>query len=420
MLTKIEHKVNRPRIVSAITELGKAAISGGNFLVLAAILGPYTYGNYVVLAAIAAILVPFASVGYASWVQPLAGKSGKEAAAAAALPVIVLVGLPIVAAASVAMMFLGFSSPKALFLVLLAEMTLYPTWSTMTYSLLAKGKAWSYVAFSLFAPATKFMATLITYFLGSKDIATWATTVNISGACGFIVTIIIFNALSFKTGLRSFKHWYKRGLGFAAVGIASALTDNIDRLIVGKTLGSFSVGVYGMAGKLGGYGAVPVRSIAIVAYPQFFELVENRNYNGVKRLMYSIIRRGVIVGIAAWLCVVFACYIASNTLLHSYAGVFICTIILAACIPLRAAQYGAGDVLYALDNSRLRLLITFAGALISAAGAWVGSIHFGLFGGASGLLIAQVIVAGVLIWGAELSINKSRARHENSILKEVG
>ncbi|ALV44569.1 hypothetical protein MB46_02590 [Arthrobacter alpinus] len=164
------------------------------------------------------------------------------------------------------------------------------------------------------------------------------------------------------------------------------------------------LGVYGMSGKLSAYGSVPVKAVAIVAYPEFFKQAASTDYPGMLKLMRKTISRGVGTGIIMWGILIIGSIIASKTILSDYVDLVQCTILMAACVPLRAVQYGAGDVLYALDKSRMRLLVTLLGAAISATGAFVGSYLAGLIGAASGLLIAQILVASLLWWFAEKSL----------------
>lgn len=414
-MSRLERLVT-PRKISIITEASKAGISGLTFLLMALLLGPSEYGVYVQFAAIAVILVPLVSGGYAFWVQPLAKSNGVSDAASAAISILITIGLPF----TVLCVFLtdlvfphNFSKILVVFFV---EMLLYPIWSSITLVFLSNGSLIKYLITSVSVPLIKLLGTIVALNALSGGLLIWGAVLAPLGVIGLAITSALAKARGPFHGFRVARAWLRRGAGFASVGTASAATDNVDKLMVGFLGGVSAAGNYGVAARFAAYAVIPVRALALVAYPRYFQLAEERDLLALRALMHRTIRRGLWLGCVSAGLAATALVIASATILKQYEGSVLIGCILALLIPLRAVQYAAGDVSYAIGKSHWRLFMTIVGALATA-----GSVSFGFLiaeslGAALGAVLAGLLVSGMLLgyvefWISKNAETKKRGRH---------
>lgn len=395
------------RKISIVTEVSKAGVSGITFLLMALLLGPDEYGIYVQFAAIALILVPITSVGYAFWVQPLTKRAGASGAASAAMTILFLLGIP----GTVLSAFLtDIAFPHGLptiFAVFAVEMLIFPLWSSLALAFLSSDSLIKYFLMSVSVPVVKLAGTLLALTTLGGGLITWGTVLVPLGLIGLVTTARIAGARGPFYGFAYARSWLRRGAGFAAVGAASAATDNVDKLMVGMVGGVLAAGNYGVAARFATYGVIPVRALALVAYPRYFQLAEDHNLRALRSLMYRTIWRGFWLGLASAAFVAGALTAAGSSILLQYKDSIFVGCILALVIPIRAIQYAAGDVSYAIGKSHWRLLMTVIGSIITAAGVAVGILLGESVGAAIGMLIASLVVTGMQLGYVERWISKN-------------
>jgi O-antigen/teichoic acid export membrane protein len=408
------HRLVSPRKISVITEISKAGIAAITFLLMALLLGPTEYGAYVQFAAMAGILVPIASVGYASWVQPLANRDGVADAASACTSIVFVVGLPVTAVSILITNLVFPDHLQKLAAVFLVEMLLFPLWSSLTLSFLSDNALVKYFLTSVSVPLVKLIGTIAALTVLDGGLEAWGTVLVPLGLLGLFCTATIAKGRGPIAGYGILRRWLRRGTGFAIVGTASAATDNVDKLMVGSLGGAAAAGNYGVASRFAAYAVIPVRAIALVAYPHYFRLAEDGDFRGLRRLMYRTIRKGLWLGCGSAALAATALFIASLTILKQYEDTVPIGCVLALLIPLRSIQYAAGDVTYAIGKSHWRLFMTLSGAAITSGFVGAGLLFGGSLGAAIGAVAAAVIISGMLIIYVERWIKK------NSIIKKRG
>lgn len=405
-----------PRKISILTEASKAGISGVTFLLMALLLGPNEYGVYVQFAAVAVILVPLASAGYAFWVQPLAKSEGTADAASAAITIILLIGLPATFLGALLTDLIFPHQLPTVFAVFAVEMLLFPLWSSMTLIFLSHGSLTRYFFTSVSVPLIKLVGTVVALTVFTGGLISWGLILAPLGIIGLAATTFLARGRGPIAGYKVAYKWLRRGTGFAAVGTASAATDNVDKLMVGYFGGVATAGNYGVSSRFAAYGVIPVRALALVAYPRYFQLAEERDFRGLRSLMYRTIRRGFWLGCASAALACTALVVASATILKQYEGSVMIGCILALLIPLRAVQYAAGDVSYAIGKAHWRLLMTIIGALVTAGTVTIGFLLGDSLGASLGAVLAGLLVAGMLLgyverWISKHPETKRRGRH---------
>lgn len=382
---------------AVLVEVIKAALSGAGFLYLAAMLGPTQYGFYAVVVAVAAILIPGVSLGINWWIQPLVLEKGLSAALAALNSAFVRITLALsIIAAVVGALAFSLDIWQMVWL-LITELALYPVWTIASLGYLAAKRVRAYVIISAAIPAGKLLATALAFGVLDGDLTLWAIVAFSTGTLGYIVTIAAGRPSSWSAGNRELARWSRRGIGFAGVGIISALTDNLDRSVVGAMLPSHQVGTYAVAARVAAYGTIPVKGLSLVAYPRYFALVGIGEVAEARQLMYRTIRKAVLWALPMMLLLPAAGYVISEWILTAYQGLLPALSILMILVPIRAVVYGTGDMLYALGKTHVRLLVLGIGALATLAFVLTGAFVIGLMGAAIGLVLAAMISAAAQV-----------------------
>lgn len=403
----LKQRLITSRKISIATEFSKAGVAGVTFLLMAQLLGPDEYGRYVQFAAVAGILVPLASAGYASWVQPLAKQGGAADAASAGIAIVLSAGIPLTLASTFITALAFPDQLHKIAAVFFVEMLLFPLWSAITLTFLSDGSLLKYFFTSVSVPTIKLAGTVLALTSFGGGLVAWGATLVPLGIVGLVTTAAVARSRNPLYGLRLARSWLRRGAGFAAVGTASAATDNLDKLMVGWLGGVTAAGNYGVASRFAAYAVIPVRAIALVAYPRYFQLAEEGDFPALRSLMYRTMRKGLWLGFTSAGLASAALYVASLTILKHYQDSVIIGCILALLIPLRAVQYAAGDVTYAIGKSSWRLLVTIVGAVLTATLVGVGAMVANSIGAALGAVLAALLISAMLIGYVENWISKN-------------
>ncbi len=383
---------------SVSVELSKTGIAATNFLLMATLLGPASYGLYVVMAAFSALITSLATAGYSQWVQPLAKEYGLKAASSAVISLSVTISLPMLFLIGGILFASGMDNWVVLFLIVVVEAWMFPVWTSVALSLLATGRLASYAFVALLVPAVKLGVSVVVLVVWGMNLDEWVIVASGFGLIGLLWTTLILARDEWTTS-KYFKLWYRRGFGFAAVGSASAISENLDRLIVGGLLGATAAGTYGVGARFSSYGSVPSKGLALVNYPIYFERVKGGNASALLADVRRASFVGVLLGSVAGVSIVVAVLLLSGNLLSAYDQLLPTACALAAVVPLRSIQYACGDALYALGQAKDRLAVTVLGALTTTCMTLIGAHVGGLFGASLGVVVSALIVT-ILLAGA--------------------
>lgn len=389
----------------------KAGLGALTFLVMAAGFGPEVFGEYVQFVALAVILTPLVTAGFNWWVQPLGSEHGQAVVGSVTI-VILLISSPIIAILAGTFAFAAQWPVLSVLVVCLAEGVIFPVWGYYILGLLPQDKNVSYVALTTALQLLKLGATVSVLATFGADLTMWGVVASFLGLTGLIFSIAYFRPASLREGATIARRWLRRGTNFGLVGSASGLSDNIDRLLLGTVLPSADVGTYGASSRTVAYGTLPVRSIALVVYPKYFQHAHQRDYDSLTSTMHKTIRLSLLPAIGAALIAILGAWVLEVAILPTYHDLFLATVILAGCIPLRAVQYAAGDVLYAVNHPFLRLFISLGGALLMAVTAILGGFHFGIIGTAYGVLLATAVTTCFNFIVVMRVLRKEKLSHE--------
>ena len=377
---------------SLVSEISKAGIGGLTFLLLAAWLGPAHYGQYVQIAAITAILMPVCTLGFNWWAQPLAREMGIRTVTLAGISVL-LICIPISGPFMLGLALLFELPISTVVIVAIAELAVFPIWTFISLGLLAEKRAVAYVLVSISIPFTKLVGTLAAVLMFDASIDKWGLTVSLMGVFGLLVTVVLLGITPWFGSRKLLTNWIRQGVSFGLVGTASALADNVDKVTIATVLTPSLVGSYGVSSRLVGYGAIPVKSAAVVVYSDYFSLAAEKNIAGMRRLARYAITRSLLMSLASMIVVIFMSWVLETWFLKEFDQLFLVSTLLSISIPIRSVQYAYGDILYALGRPYSRLLIALLTACFSAIGTLVGGLLLELPGVALGAVLAAIASA---------------------------
>jgi len=291
--------------------------------------------------------------------------------------------------------------------VLVIEGLVYPVCSFIALGDLASGRIRTYLIVSVIVPATKLGISFLSFIVFGPNMIFWVLTVGIGGVFLLIILLAREGIRSGWAFSRLELDWLRRGIPFGLVGSISATSDNIDRISISWSLNDFETGVYGAGAKLVSFAMLPARAIGVVVYPKYFELTNTNDQRGLRKLAWKTVLKGLPRSFIAIILTICLAHILQITILSSYDNLMIYVAILSLLVPLKSIQYAMGDVLYASNRAKSRLLLASLSAVLSLSAISFSASIFGGVGAAVAAVIAVAISTTIYISFVEKCVFRS-------------
>jgi len=379
-------------------------LHGAYFVIVARVLGAAGYGEFIAVAALAAMLAPFAGFGTGnllvrnvsrdpatmaeSWSTALVttGVSGLLLTTALiALAAYALDGTPVLVVA----------------LVGVADLVFAPFSDICGKAFQAHQRLDVTAGLDTMLSAAKAIAALVLLVVAASPTAvTWGWCYAAANAIAAMVAIAIVYARyaqlrrTFCVSIRA----AREGLYFALSQWAQVFQKDIDKMLIVKFSGLQAAGIYAAASRIVEIAFTPVYSLLAATYPGFFR----HGAAGLKATIVfarPIALGGALYGLVTGLAMALTAPLLPSVLGDSFAGSVEAMQWLALLPLLRALHYVGGDVLTGAGFQRLRTCLQIlAGA--SAVGMAVWAIPFYSWRGAACAALASNVLLVVASWAA--------------------
>lgn len=374
-LSQISRKLKNSRLARdaghlSIGQTVRLASQAASFFVLARMLGPKLYGEFVAMTALVAILYPFS--GFGTNVMFLKNvKSGKRSPSLCwgnGLLLIGLTGTAFTLATLAANRLTHFGMPTlGLGCICLGELIFARTTDLAGFGFAAIGQLKQMSAQNSFLGLLRLAAILLLWIsTHTSSLEAWCALYLLTGILGALYAF-------WKTSktwdwptceISSMLKDAKEGTLFSASESARNIYNDIDKTMLGHLAGFGSAGIYGAAYRIIDVSLTPVRSILTAAFPEMF-----RRGAGGLRATYSyaltMIKRASLAGLVICFALLLGAPLVSMLIGSQYTDATYAIRLLAPIPLLRCVHLFLADALSGAGLQRVRLMIQASVALLN-------------------------------------------------------
>lgn len=362
------------------------------FIIVARALGPEGYGVIVSIAVICTIAVEFLGLGCGDLlIKSVASGSRRIEEAIGNAVFLIIWSFPVVYSLGAFFIWLVLDDNRYVFVALLllaSELISSRLLALSEHIAISKNNALLSTYYKLAFTLIRAVVLVVGFFIfGIDDIFDywyWQFGVGIfASAFIFHYSIKGFG----KIVIHSAKNSLAAGFSFSITQAFRAMQVNADRLIIGFTLTSSSLGIYGSAARMMQFSLIPIQALLRIYYPLFFNVGDVGELKKVLRVTsFKIGFVGLICSIFVW---IFA-PLVEQIIGVKFEGV---SVILRGLSPLPllfSVQYVYGDALSGIGLQKIRAYISiFTVALLSVLVFFL-SLSNGLSGVVYSIVLANV------------------------------
>ena len=379
-------------------------LHAGYFVIIARVLGAAGYGEFIAVATLAAMLVPFGSFGTGNLLVRNVSRDPATMAESwsTALVTTAVSGLLLTIALMVAAAYAFAGTPTLLVaLVGVADLVFAPFSDICGKAFQAQQRLDVTASLDTVLSAAKVVAALGLFVVAASPTpVTWAWLYAGANAVAAAVSIAVVYArhgrlpLQFRVSIRA----AREGLYFALSLWAQVFQKDIDKMIIVRFSGLQAAGIYAAASRIVEIAFTPVYSLLAATYPGFFRHGAT-GLGATLAFARPFVLGGALYGLVTGLALALAAPMLPHVLGDSFAGSVEAMQWLALLPLLRALHYVGGDVLTGAGFQRLRTsLQILVGA--AAVGMAVWAIPLYSWRGAAGAAVASNALLVVASWAA--------------------
>ena len=237
------------------------------------------------------------------------------------------------------------------------------------------------------------LGAAIGYFLvaGRVDLHDWVITLCGTAAIAALLCLAIGARTYGAPRWRLFTGEFGDGAVFMLSQSSYTVQNNLDRMVLARFGSNADTGLYGAATRLLQLGTFPLQVATRITYPWFFKA----EHEGLTRGL-ALARRVALpmaaLGVVAALLVCAGTAVIPWILGPGYAGAGSIAMIVAWALPFMALQTPPGDALVAAGLHRLRAVVQWVSAAVTAALMITGVV----LGGPTGLALAFVLAHALM------------------------
>ncbi len=375
-------------------------LQAGSLLLIARALGPYIFGSFAGIAALAILLGTLSTFG--THLVLLAEASQGYRRRLRVLPYCVSTTL-IAGSVLFTMYFVIFAtvfrdSPVSEVIVLLigiTEIILMPLISFPSVQLQARRQIVKSQLVFLIPLAIRFVVILaITLFATDQPLLLFALGCMAGGILGVLVVSISEPEL-----WPALRHWriakpieVRRAAGYAMLNMTAAGPSEIDKSIAARLLPLATAGVYSGAARITGAVSLPVNAMVHAALPTLFQQARTLGYVQPRLLVAlftAALVYGSVIALALWAIVPVIAWMFGE----SYVGVKLAVSWLCCAIPGTTLRISSGSVLLAQNRPWARVCTEMSGIVVILIAAVALVPAFGLLGMIIAYVSAEWIMA---------------------------
>jgi O-antigen/teichoic acid export membrane protein len=387
----------------------RLVLQAGTLLLVARVLGPYQFGAYAGIAALAMLLGTLTTFG-----TPLVLLAETSQALRRRLRVLPYCLSTTLISGSLLLviyllLFKGIfaASPISLELVIvigLTELLVQPLIGFPSVQLQAQRRI---AASQLVFIAPLVLRFLVILYMFVRPVAQPLTVFVIASLIAGLVGLLVAT-LAMPKAWPAFRHWrlatlpeLRRAASFAVLSITARGPTEVDKSLAARLLPLATAGVYSGAARIVSAVNVPVLAMVQSALPTLFS--QARQAAGIRpKMLATMFAAAFFYGSGAallmWLFVPSIAWLFGN----AYAGVSQAASLLCAAIPGTTLRMTSGAVLMARDELWARVLYEASGVAVILAAAIYFAPRFGIVGMIGAYVASEwimaIIAAGLVIW----------------------
>jgi O-antigen/teichoic acid export membrane protein len=382
-----------------------------SFVLLARFLGAETFGLKVGLGALAAMAAPLAGFGFGNL---LVRNVARQPAAFAeswgnALVITGAGGVALgLACVPIAWAVLAFPLPASvLAAVFLSDLALARVVALVGTAFQARGRIAAMARTGTTLQAARLCAVMVCIVVSPAARLEWwamASLVASLGAAAATVCVAGRDLGRPAVSLARMRSEWREGLPFVLSPYTQAVSNDADKIVLGRFALPQAVGAYGAAYRTVSVACVPLFSLLAVTYPLFFQH-GTRGIGASRRFARGVASYAVGAGLAATLAVLLAGHVVVKVLGAGFEDTAVILRWLCVLPTLRAIQFLFADALTGagLQATRIRIQAAVAGLnviLNLALVPWLG------WAGAIGSALASDVILAVALGAVTLQLER--------------
>ncbi|MEV5210087.1 polysaccharide biosynthesis C-terminal domain-containing protein [Micromonospora sp. NPDC053740] len=377
---------------------------GALFVLLAREMPIDTYGLFVGITALVAVISPFASAGAPSLIfqshADAPAEWARHLARGLMLSVVFGAGATVLVAAAGALIWGAQASLIDLFCLAFADLVAWRLIEAVAASVQARGR----ILLASVIPALLQVARLVGVIAlaaaaGPVTLHAWAVTSVLLSTVVCVAVVLggLRGAGRTPLEVRGSLAQARTGMLFAVGLSAQTVYNDLDKVMLSKLGTTESAAIYAAAYRVVDFAYTPARSMAAVAYPNFFEAGRN-GPRAALRLTRKLLPRYLAFSVPASLLLVAFAWMMPVVFGPEYEAATLALQGLSALLVLKAIHYLAADTLSGARMQGRRTVAQIAVGVVNAGlNVWLIPAY-GWQGAVVSSLVCDALLA-VLLWG---------------------
>jgi O-antigen/teichoic acid export membrane protein len=344
-----KHQLVRDTTSLTVGQSLRLVLQAVYFITIARSLGPQQYGAFVAMAAMVAIVVPFAGVGSSSILMKNVSKDRGLLSVywGNGLLLILLTGFLLVCLVlTFGPLFVGHSLTPALLLIAVSDLVLARVVDLAGFACGAIGQMGETAKLNVYLSLARLCGLLLLVATVTRpNVEEWSVA-YIAGsiACSSYAVARVTSIAGVRFSPKRLREEITEGGYFAIGGSATTIYNDIDKTMLARLSDFASTGIYGAAYRLIDVSMAPIGSMTSAAYPEFFR----RGHHGIKLAedyAWKLIKRAALYGSVVFVCLFFGASILPYILGGSFQSCVAATRWLAIIPLLRCVHLFLGNTL---------------------------------------------------------------------------
>jgi O-antigen/teichoic acid export membrane protein len=328
------------------------------FVTIARSLGPQQYGAFVAMAAMVAVVAPFAGMGgpnillkNVSKDHSLLGLYWGNSLLLTLVSGLFFSGIILLCGP----FFVGRDLTVALFLICVSDLILARIVDLAGFAFAAIGQMGETAKLNVYIGLARLIGVLgLVMTVKHPNVQEWTVAYVAGSMASFSYSFIRTTAVGgIRISLARMKEEITESSYFAVSGSATTIYNDIDKTMLARLSDFASTGIYSAAYRLIDVSMAPVRGMTSAAYPEFFR----RGHHGPKateEYAWKLVKRATLFGLAIFLCLFIGAPILPHVLGNSFRSSVEATRWLAVIPLLRCVHLFLGDALSGAGYQAIR------------------------------------------------------------------
>jgi O-antigen/teichoic acid export membrane protein len=347
--SSVKHRLVKDTASLTLGQFLRLVLQAIYFVTIARSLGPQQYGAFVAMAAMVAVVAPFAGMGgpnillkNVSKDHSLLGLYWGNGLLLTLVSGLIFSGIILLCGP----FFVGRGLTVALFLICVSDLVLVRTVDLAGFAFAAIGRMDETAKLNVYIGLARLIGVLaLVAAVKHPNVQQWTVAYVAGSVASFVYSFIRTSLVGgIRISLARMKEEITEASYFAVSGSAATIYNDIDKTMLARLADFASTGIYSAAYRLIDVSMAPVRAMTSAAYPEFFR----RGRDGPKateKYAWGLVKHATLFGLAIFLLLFIGAPVLPYVLGNSFRSSVEATRWLAVIPLLRCIHFFLGDAL---------------------------------------------------------------------------